>query len=168
MSLHPCQGQNATHDAVGRMPRREEQLVRVAGRFLTGAYVLYDGSMPVYVGRDLLLTQLRRHRASNRRRRFWDYFSSYEIPDEPLRKDTEALLIRTLPLLPAPPQQTNRRFRRPRPGSGKRCKERCRPAARDATHRERGHLSPAIRPGGRHRNSKSSRSCLGTGGSARG
>lgn len=53
--------------------------------------------MPVYVGRGIILTQLRGHRVSNRRRRFWDYFSWYEIPNEVLRKDSEALLIKMLP-----------------------------------------------------------------------
>ena len=46
---------------------------------------------------------------------------------------------------------------------GKRGKERCGPGARQATRRERGYLSPAVRPGGCQRDSKSSRSRLGTG-----
>jgi hypothetical protein len=83
----------------GRMWARNSKNLTKLGEQgdLRGVYVLYDGSMPVYVGRGIILTQLRGHRASKRRRRFWDYFSWYEIPDEALRKDTEALLIRTLP-----------------------------------------------------------------------
>jgi hypothetical protein len=53
--------------------------------------------MPVYVGRGWILTRLEKARKSRTRRRFWDYFSWYAIPDEDLQKDTEALLIKTLP-----------------------------------------------------------------------
>jgi hypothetical protein len=83
----------------GRMWARNSKNFTKLGKQgdLRGVYVLYDGSMPVYVGRGIILTQLRGHRASKRRRRFWDYFSWYEIPDEVLRKDTEALLIKMLP-----------------------------------------------------------------------
>lgn len=83
----------------GRLWARNDQNFTKLGKLgdLRGVYVLYDGSMPVYVGRGIILTQLKGHRASKRRRRFWDYFSWCEIPDEALRNDTEALLIRTLP-----------------------------------------------------------------------
>ena len=64
---------------------------------LKGLYILYDGSMPVYVGHGWISTRLERSRRSKTRRRFWDYFSWYAIPDEELQKDTEALLIKTLP-----------------------------------------------------------------------
>jgi hypothetical protein len=64
---------------------------------LKGLYILYDGSMPVYVGHGWILTRLEKARRSKTRRRFWDYFSGYAIPDEELQKDTEALLIKTLP-----------------------------------------------------------------------
>ena len=62
-----------------------------------GLYILYDGSMPVYVGRGRILSRLEEHRKSKRVGRFWDYFSWYAIPDAGLQKDTEALLIKTLP-----------------------------------------------------------------------
>jgi hypothetical protein len=64
---------------------------------LKGLYILYDGSMPVYVGHGWISTRLKKARESSTRRRFWDYFSWYAIPDEELQKDTEALLIKTLP-----------------------------------------------------------------------
>jgi hypothetical protein len=83
----------------GRMwARNPENVGRLRDKGdLRGVYILYDGSMPVYVGRGVIKTQVNGHRTNPRRRRFWDYFSWYEIPDEVLRKDTEALLIKTLP-----------------------------------------------------------------------
>jgi hypothetical protein len=83
----------------GRLWARNDQNVEKLGDQgkRQGLYILYDGSMTVYVGHGWILNRLEAHRKDKRLRRFWDYFSWYEIPDEMLRKDTEALLIRTLP-----------------------------------------------------------------------
>ena len=84
----------------GRMWARNEEnfkKLRKDEPKLKGLYILYDGTMPVYVGRGWILTRLEKARKSRTRRRFWDYFSWYAIPDEDLQKDTEALLIKTLP-----------------------------------------------------------------------
>src|SRR5260370_38475378 len=66
-------------------------------RKLTGVYVVYDGSVPVYVGKGTILTRLEGHRKSRTRRDFWDYFSWFEVRDSELRHDAEALLLKTLP-----------------------------------------------------------------------
>jgi hypothetical protein len=67
------------------------------GREVGGIYVLYDGSMPVYVGKGGILNRLVRHRDSTTRGQFWDYFSWFEIRNSDLQADAEALLLKTLP-----------------------------------------------------------------------
>jgi len=62
-----------------------------------GVYVLYDGSMPVYIGKGNLRQRIRNARSSNRRGEFWDHFSWYVIPDSDLRHDVEVLFLRGLP-----------------------------------------------------------------------
>jgi hypothetical protein len=81
---------------------------------LKGLYILYDGSMPVYVGRGVILSRLEEHRENTTRRRFWDYFSWYEIPNKELLKDAEALLIKTLPYYLHLLNRRNERFVGPR------------------------------------------------------
>src|SRR6266478_1506895 len=67
------------------------------GEDLEGVYVLYDGTMPVYVGKGGILSRLVRHRDSKTRSKFWDYFSWFEVPNSDLLHDAEALLLKTLP-----------------------------------------------------------------------
>jgi hypothetical protein len=62
-----------------------------------GVYVLYDGSIPVYIGKGKMRSQIRSARLSNRRKHFWDHFSWYSINDSEQIHDTEALLLRILP-----------------------------------------------------------------------
>jgi len=64
---------------------------------LQGVYVLYDGTMPVYVGHGILSERIKAHRSSGRKKHFWDYFSWYSISDEQLQKEIETLLLKTLP-----------------------------------------------------------------------
>jgi hypothetical protein len=82
-------------------PRNDYSLEALAkqgkGEKLQGVYVLYDGSMPVYVGKGILLNRLMGHRKSKTRQNFWDYFSWFEIRNSDLRHDVEALLLKTLP-----------------------------------------------------------------------
>jgi hypothetical protein len=62
-----------------------------------GVYVLYDGSIPVYIGMGNIRQRIRKARLSNRRGQMWDRFSWY-IPSDPrLTRDIEALLLRMLP-----------------------------------------------------------------------
>jgi hypothetical protein len=84
----------------GRMWARNEKNLDALGKLgknVEGVYVLYDGTMPVYVGHGIILDRLKAHRSSGRKKDFWDYFSWYSIPDEQLQKEIETLLLKTLP-----------------------------------------------------------------------
>jgi hypothetical protein len=80
-------------------PRNEHSIKALAeeGKGLKGIYILYDGSMPVYVGKGLILRRLKGHRNSSTRSDFWDYFSWFEVRNPDLLHDAEALLLKTLP-----------------------------------------------------------------------
>src|SRR5450432_2937478 len=63
----------------------------------TGVYILYDGSMPVYVGKGHLRHRIDGARRSKTRGQFWDHFSWYVIKNAEVIHDTEALFLRMLP-----------------------------------------------------------------------
>lgn len=62
-----------------------------------GVYILYDGSMPVYVGKGNIRSRIRGARLSKRRKNSWDHFSWYVLSDPKLIHDTEVLVLRMLP-----------------------------------------------------------------------
>lgn len=62
-----------------------------------GVYVLYDGSMPVYIGMGNIRQRIRNARVSNRRGQMWDHFSWYVPSSSALIRDIECLLLRMLP-----------------------------------------------------------------------
>jgi hypothetical protein len=62
-----------------------------------GVYVLYDGSMPVYVGKGNVKSRVRGARRSKSRGPFWDHFSWYLLDDPKMIHDTEVLILRMLP-----------------------------------------------------------------------
>src|SRR5437879_12770011 len=62
-----------------------------------GVYVLYDGSMPVYVGKGNIRQRVRRARQNERRGQSWDHFSWYVLHDLAFMDELEALLLRLLP-----------------------------------------------------------------------
>jgi hypothetical protein len=62
-----------------------------------GVYVLYDGSMPVYVGKGNMRFQIGRAKRSRRRGQMWDHFSWYALDDKKMMRDIEALVLRMLP-----------------------------------------------------------------------
>jgi hypothetical protein len=62
-----------------------------------GVYVLYYGSMPVYVGRGCIRRRVRRHGQSASKRGYWDHFSWYEVNSAAKQKEIETLLLRMLP-----------------------------------------------------------------------
>src|SRR5258708_16176734 len=62
-----------------------------------GVYVLYDGSMPVYVGKGNIKSRVRGARRSKTRGQFWDHFSWYLLDDKKMIHDTEVLFLRMLP-----------------------------------------------------------------------
>ena len=79
-------------------PRNDYSLEALAAQGkLNGVYVLYDGSMPVYVGKGEILSRIIGHRKSKTRSGFWDYFSWFEVRDSNLQHDAEALLLKILP-----------------------------------------------------------------------
>ena len=80
-----------------RMWARNDENFETLGEQVQGVYVLYDGTMPVYVGHGFILDRLISHRFSERKKHFWDYFPWYAIPNERLQKETETLLLKTLP-----------------------------------------------------------------------
>jgi hypothetical protein len=62
-----------------------------------GVYILYDGSMPVYVGKGNIKRRIRGARNSKSRSPFWDRFSWYLINNSEVIHDTEVLILRMLP-----------------------------------------------------------------------
>jgi hypothetical protein len=78
--------------------RNDKNIAAIAKKRRSGVYVLYDGSMPVYIGKGSNIhRRISRARRSTRRGEFWDHFSWYVITDPDLRHDVEALFLRTLP-----------------------------------------------------------------------
>lgn len=62
-----------------------------------GVYILFDGSMPVYVGKGGIKSRIRKARRSKRRGQLWDRFSWYALADPRMMHDIEVLLLRVLP-----------------------------------------------------------------------
>jgi hypothetical protein len=78
-------------------PRNQEHLNlldEVAGQ---GVYVLFDGSMPMYIGKGDIASRIRKAHRSKRRGQMWDHFSWYVIGNTKLIHDLEALMLRILP-----------------------------------------------------------------------
>jgi hypothetical protein len=62
-----------------------------------GVYILYDGSMPVYVGKGNMRSRIKSARLGKRRGQLWDHFSWYSLNPQ-ITHDIEALILRMLPL----------------------------------------------------------------------
>jgi hypothetical protein len=62
-----------------------------------GVYILYDGSMPVYVGKGHIRHRIKGAEQSKRRGQLWDHFSWYVMNDTKLMHDIEVLILRMLP-----------------------------------------------------------------------
>ncbi len=77
--------------------RNPKNIQAVEKRKAQGVYILYDGSMPVYVGMGRLSSRLRQGCRSKRRGQMWDHFSWYVPCDTKLIRDIEALLLGMLP-----------------------------------------------------------------------
>jgi hypothetical protein len=86
----------------GRMWARTEANIdtvtkRTGDKDVAGVYVLYDGSMPVYIGMGNLRKRIQAAKKSERRGQLWDHFSWY-IPSNPAHmREIEALLLNILP-----------------------------------------------------------------------
>jgi hypothetical protein len=62
-----------------------------------GVYVLFDGSMPVYVGKGNIKQRVSGARRSKRRGQLWDRFSWYALKDPNMMHDIEVLLLSVFP-----------------------------------------------------------------------
>src|SRR6267143_3215758 len=62
-----------------------------------GVYILFDGSMPVYVGKGDIRHRITDARRSKRRGQLWDRFSWYALKDPKMMHDIEVLVLRLLP-----------------------------------------------------------------------
>jgi hypothetical protein len=62
-----------------------------------GVYILFDGSMPMYVGKGNIKHRIYRASESESRGQLWDHFSWYAIENTKLMHDIEVLMLRILP-----------------------------------------------------------------------
>lgn len=62
-----------------------------------GVYVLFDGSMPMYVGKGRIKSRVFGASRSKRRGQLWDHFSWYAIENPNMMHDIEVLMLRILP-----------------------------------------------------------------------
>jgi hypothetical protein len=69
---------------------------RSGERYGKGVYVLFDGSMPVYVGKGNIRSRIRRHQ-NKVWGQLWDRFSWYGLHEKKYMHDVEALMLRVLP-----------------------------------------------------------------------
>ncbi len=60
-------------------------------------YVLFDGSMPMYVGKGNIRSRIKQASNSERRRHLWDHFSWYAIKESLMMYYIEVLMLRILP-----------------------------------------------------------------------
>lgn len=78
--------------------RNEANMDRIpAGTNGRGVYVLFDGSMPMYVGKGQIQDRILKASASSRRGQLWDHFSWYAIKNPKMMHDIEVLMLRILP-----------------------------------------------------------------------
>ena len=62
-----------------------------------GVYILFDGSMPMYVGKGKIKRRIIGASTSKRRGQLWDHFSWYAIKKPAMMHDIEVLMLRILP-----------------------------------------------------------------------
>lgn len=80
-----------------RTPENLKKLASKKLKHVTGVYALYNGTMPVYIGRGIISKQIQRHARNQKKKPFWEHFSWYEITQKGLDKEIESLLLRLLP-----------------------------------------------------------------------
>src|SRR5260370_41800729 len=80
-----------------RVPENLRKLASKELRDVTGVYALYNGTMPVYIGRGKISQQIHRHDRNRKKSQFWEHFSWYEIKCKGLDREIESLLLRLLP-----------------------------------------------------------------------
>jgi len=62
-----------------------------------GVYVLFDGSLPMYVGKGNIRSRIRSAARSDHRGQGWDRFSWFVVADKRLMHDLETLMLQILP-----------------------------------------------------------------------
>jgi len=79
--------------------RNVENIAKIPGskKGGKGVYVLFDGSMPMYVGKGNIRSRIKKADTSKRRKELWDHFSWYTINNPAMMHDIEALMLRILP-----------------------------------------------------------------------
>jgi hypothetical protein len=79
--------------------RNTENIRNIPGHLTggVGVYILFDGSMPVYVGKGKIRYRITDARRSKRRGQLWDRFSWYAVADPKMMHDIEVLVLRMLP-----------------------------------------------------------------------
>jgi hypothetical protein len=80
-----------------RVPGNLKKLASKELKDVTGVYALYNGTMPVYIGRGKISQQIHRHDRNRKKNQFWEHFSWYEITVKGLDKEIESLFLRLLP-----------------------------------------------------------------------
>jgi hypothetical protein len=75
---------------IGRIPLSKE----FGG---VGVYILYDGSMPVYMGKGNISARIKSARGSRKRGQFWDRFSWYGLANPKTMHDIEVLILKMFP-----------------------------------------------------------------------
>jgi hypothetical protein len=81
----------------GTMWARNEKNIANIPNGAVGVYILFDGSMPMYVGKGDIAKRIDRAGRSIRRGEMWDRFSWYAIKNPRMMHDLEALMLRLLP-----------------------------------------------------------------------
>jgi hypothetical protein len=81
----------------GTMWARNDANIAETEKYGFGVYVLFDGSMPMYVGKGDIAQRLREAGRTKRRRNLWDHFSWYSFSNPKLMHDIEVLMLRILP-----------------------------------------------------------------------
>lgn len=83
--------------AYGTMWARNAANIKAIPYTATGVYILFDGSMPVYVGKGNIRDRIIKASRSIRRGQLWDHFSWYALGDPRTMHDIEVLILRMLP-----------------------------------------------------------------------
>jgi hypothetical protein len=79
--------------------RNEANIAKIpdSGNGGRGVYVLFDGSMPMYVGKGNIRSRIESAHRSKRRKNLRDHFSWYGIKNSAMLHDIEVLMLRILP-----------------------------------------------------------------------
>jgi hypothetical protein len=80
-----------------RVPANIRKLKTEDVKRVTGVYVLYNGNMPVYIGKGKFSKQIASHNRNRKKSPFWEHFSWYEIKIKGHEKEIESLLLMILP-----------------------------------------------------------------------